>query len=382
MKITVSWLETAPVKRVMEMFSASGHEAYFVGGCVRNALLQEPVSDLDISTPILPETVMQIAQDAGLKAVPTGLDHGTVTVVVEGEPFEITTFRKDVATDGRRAVVTFSTKIEEDARRRDFTMNALYADKEGHLIDPLNGFDDLENRRVRFIDDPDRRIEEDYLRILRFFRFFAWYGDRDAGPDAEAIAACAKHVSGLEGLSRERVGVEILKLLAAPDPSQALGAMDQTGVLNAVLPGAHTRAFFVLTSLERDIDPLMRLAALGDFDVSTLLRLSKSQAREFAILRSYVGSGAGLAEIAYREDAATAGRIACLRAAVFEHPLGNVSEDIHRGAEAKFPISAQDLMPKLTGPELGAMLKQLEKSWIESGFRADREALLKQAGGL
>ncbi|EKE74510.1 MULTISPECIES: CCA tRNA nucleotidyltransferase [Roseobacteraceae] len=364
----------------MALFSDIGEPAYFVGGCVRNSLFGVPVSDLDISTPVRPELILNLAQKAGLKVIPTGIEHGTVTVIAEGEPFEITTFRKDVETDGRRAVVAFSTHMEDDARRRDFTMNAIYADATGTIIDPLGGLPDLRAGRVRFIDNPDLRIKEDYLRILRFFRFYAWYGDHSAGLDPDGLAACATHLDGLTTLSRERVGAEIIKLLSAPSPDQAIGAMDQSGVLNTLLPGASTKAFFLLTSFETHPDPILRLAALGDFDVAGLLRLSRAQCRRYATYRECAVGPSGLAEIAYRENADIARAVSCLRAAFFEQPVSqDAAVEIAKGATAIFPLVASDLIPELTGPALGAALKAAEQAWIESGFTLDRHALIKRA---
>ncbi|WP_434289732.1 CCA tRNA nucleotidyltransferase [Celeribacter sp. SCSIO 80788] len=381
MKLTADWIESGPAQRVMSMFSKTGEEAYFVGGCVRNSLLGVPVSDLDIATSVRPERTVELAETFGFKAIPTGIDHGTITVVVEGEPFEITTFRKDVETDGRRAVIAFAETIEEDARRRDFTMNALYAKADGSIVDPLGGLSDLRARRVRFIDDPVQRIREDYLRILRFFRFHAWYGDDEAGLDPEGLAACATHIDGLARLSRERIGHEMIKLLSATAPERALGAMDQTGVLNALLPGASTKAFFILTSLEQTPDPILRLAALGEFDVAALLRLSKAQMGYYQTLRDAALGMRPAAEIAYREGETIARGAMTLRAAFLEQPVPErLSDDIRKGAEAKLPISARDLMAVLSGRELGGALKRLEQDWIDSGFQLSKEELLRRVG--
>ena len=213
------------------------HRALVVGGAVRNALLGEPVEDIDIATDARPGQVVDLARAAGLKPVPTGIEHGTVTVVADGRGFEVTTFRRDVETDGRRAVVAFSNRIEDDAARRDFTMNALYAEPSGEVLDPVGGLPDLSARRVRFVGDPDRRIIEDYLRILRFFRFHAHCG-RPGAADAEALAACARHAGGLARISRERIGAEMRKLLSAEDPVEAVRLMEESGVLAQVLPGA------------------------------------------------------------------------------------------------------------------------------------------------
>ncbi|MDG2340400.1 MAG: CCA tRNA nucleotidyltransferase, partial [Paracoccaceae bacterium] len=209
MKLKGEWFQNVETQTVLSVLSEGGMQAYMVGGCVRNALLGAAVSDIDISTDALPETVTKLAALAGLKVIPTGIDHGTVTVISGGVPHEITTYRKDIETDGRRAVVAFSTSIEEDAKRRDFTMNALYADASGEIYDPLGGIGDLNDRRIRFIGNAKDRIQEDYLRILRFFRFSAWYGDLSLGFDPDALAAIGASLAGLETLSNERIGNEL-----------------------------------------------------------------------------------------------------------------------------------------------------------------------------
>ena len=363
------------------MLEQAGHAAYAVGGCVRNALFGAPVADVDIATDARPDTVVALAVAAGLKPVPTGIDHGTVTVIVDHEPFEITTFRRDVETDGRRAVVVFANTIEEDARRRDFTMNALYARIDGTLLDPLGGLPDLQARRVRFIGTAEHRIREDYLRSLRFFRFHAWYGDPDQGMDADALDAIARHLDGLDNLSRERVGTELVKLLSAPDPAPALAAMRATGVLMQVLPGADDRALAPLVHLEQQAglppEPMRRLSALCAAEPIATLRLSKAQVARAAAIRDGATGGQGAGELGYRLGAETARDALVLRAALMEHPLG--SEDFRRaeaGAAADFPISAQDLMPAHSGSTLGKALKSLEQSWIDSGFTLTKPELL------
>lgn len=382
-RIDQPWLHDEHTQKVCTTLTAAGAKAFFVGGCVRNALLGASVSDLDISTDATPEQVMQFAKEAGIKAIPTGVDHGTVTLVCGGIPHEVTTFRKDVATDGRRAVVAFSTDIVDDARRRDFTMNALYADPDGVVIDPLGGFEDLAARRVRFIGTAAHRIQEDYLRILRYFRFHAWYGDQSEGFDEGALAAIAANLEGLAQLSRERVGSEFLKLLSAPDPAPSVASMRQSGVLQSLLSGADDRALAPLVHLESiglaaeaEVDPILRLAALGE-DQSKPLRLSKAQDKHLHILREAALGTADAAELAYRLGATDAFKAMILRAALLESPLDpQMNQDIQRGAEAKFPIAAQDLMPALSGAKLGHTLRQLERDWIKSGFLLDKAALL------
>jgi len=379
MRITDDWLREDGLQQVLGLLTDAGHQAYLVGGCVRNALLGQPVADIDIASDALPERVMALGRAAGLRVVPTGIDHGTVTVVVAGEPHEVTTFRRDVETFGRHATVAFSTRVEEDAARRDFTMNALYADAGGRIVDPLDGIGDLRARRVRFVGDAGDRIREDYLRILRFFRFHAWYGDPAAGMDAEALAACAAHSAGTETLSHERIGHEMRRLLAAPDPAPALAAMQAAGVLARILPGADGRALGPLVHLEPPYAPdwVRRLAALGGADATEALRLSRDEARQLATLRAGLGEGAGPAEIAYRHGAGVARDIVLLRAALVGQGLPDGWETaVARGAAARFPLKAADLMPGLSGAALGARLKVLEARWIASDFELSREQLL------
>lgn len=377
MKITADWLSAAPAQTVCALLADAGFEAWFVGGCVRNTLLKAPVADLDLSTNARPDVVMKLAQAAGLSVVPTGIDHGTVTVIVDKEPIEVTTYRKDVATDGRRAVVAFADTMLDDARRRDFTMNALYADHDGTVADPLGGLPDLEARRVRFIEDPDRRIREDYLRILRFFRFHAWYGDVDAGIDADGLAACAMNVEGIQKLSKERIGQEMIKLLGAPDPAPAVASFASCGGLMQVLPGADHGMLAVLVHIEQNAllepDPIRRLAVLGGMDVAENLRLSKAQVRQLGVLRGAMSP----AETAYRHGA----RMGLDKLAVEAASLGQdidpkQAKMTKMAAKQVCPVSAQDLMPALWGVALGQALKDAETRWIASGFTLTKDDLI------
>ena len=379
MKLSGDWIEADHVQQVLELLEAGGHQGLLVGGCVRNALLGQAVSDIDISTDARPERVLELASAAGLRAVPTGIDHGTVTVIADHQPHEITTFRRDVETFGRHAVVAFSDRIEEDAARRDFTMNALYARADGQVLDPLgSGLADLAARHVRFVGHPEDRIREDYLRILRFFRFTAWYGDPAEGPDPDGLAACAEHALGTEGLSRERLGGELKKMLSAPDPAPAVGAMQATGVLGHVLPGAEARALAPLVHLEGAMppDPIRRLAVLGGEDVAERLRLSRAEARRLELLR--IALDEGVPEVlGYRLGADEGANAVLIRAALIgTEPRAGWQAAVAWGAAAQFPVAAADLMPALSGAALGARLKQLEEAWIASGFRATRDELL------
>jgi poly(A) polymerase len=347
---------------------------------VRDALLGVAVADVDLATDALPGIVTNIAENAGFKVVPTGIDHGTVTVLAQGRPHEVTTFRRDVETDGRRAVVAFSTRIEEDARRRDLTMNALYAEADGSVIDPLGGLADTLARRVRFVGDAETRIREDYLRILRFFRFHAFYGDPDCGMDAEGLAACAANAAGLETISRERIGAEMRKLLAARDPAPAVAAMAQAGILRLVLPGADPRALAPLVHLEGALPPrwLRRLAVLGGGPARTALRLSRGEAGMLAALQVAVSGTESPAALGWRLGIEPGTDATLARAALSGQSLPEAWEsEVARGAGARFPIAAADLQPQLSGEALGRRLKALEEQWLDSGLRLNRDDLLK-----
>lgn len=379
MRIDAPWLTRPETRAVCAALTDAGCAAYLVGGCVRNALMGLPATDIDVATDAQPARVMEIATAAGLHAVPTGFEHGTVTLVANGTPFEVTTFRRDLATDGRRATVAFSANLREDAERRDFTMNALYATPDGDVVDPLGGLADLRARRVRFVGDAATRIAEDTLRILRFFRFHAWYGDAAAGLDPAGLAACAEGRAGLDGLSRERVGAEMARLLAAPDPAPAVAAMAETGVLARTLPGADATTLPALVAVEDAVDvaPDWRtcLAALGSSSGwAERLRLSRADARALEAIETALDAAAPPAAAAYRHGADAACGAALIAAARRgAPPPEGLKAALARGAEAVFPLHGGDIA--LKGPELGAELKRLEAIWIASDFILDADAL-------
>ena len=378
MRLAADWLKASHLRAVLD---ALDNRAFLVGGCVRNTLLGQPVADIDITTPIEPAEVTRRLEAAGLKAVPTGIQHGTVTAVSGGEGFEITTFRSDVTTDGRRATVRFSTDIAEDAARRDFTMNAVYADAAGEIIDPLGGLADIADRRVRFIGDPHDRIREDYLRILRFFRFTAWYSDE--GIEPEGLAACAELADGIDGLARERIGAEMKKLLAAPDPGPAMAAMAASGVLGRCLPGASPALLAPLVHLEGEAGIeagwMIRLAALGVETPAAVLRLSRAETKSLATIRALLAAPVTLALAAHCHGAQAARAMALLCAASGDvDRLKNSNEEIARGMAAKFPLRAADLVKAgmQPGPALGAALEAARSRWLDSDFSLDKGELL------
>ena len=379
--LRAEWIECDQTQAVCRALTDAGAQALFVGGCVRDALLGVNVSDIDIATDAVPEDTVKLAVAAGLKAIPTGIDHGTITVLSGGRPYEITTFRKDIETDGRKATVRFSKDLKDDACRRDFTMNALYATPQGKVVDPLGGMDDLRARRVRFIEDPAQRIEEDYLRILRFFRFSAWYADPENGFDPDALAAIAGHLDGLDRLSKERIGKEMLKLLSAPDPAPAIATMNQMGILGRILNGAQDRPLAPLIHIERcakqQPDALRRLAALGAATPADDLRLSKSDARAVMLLRESAASTASATELGYRLGEQQAIDAILLRNALFETEFDESTLlSAKDGSQQVFPVKAADLMPEYTGKALGKKLETLQSAWIRSEFTLTRDALL------
>lgn len=402
-----SWFKEPALGRIFALLNQEGEEVRVVGGAVRNSLMGLPVSDTDLATTWAPEQVVARAETAGIRAVPTGIDHGTVTLVIDGRGFEITTLRHDAETDGRRAKVTFGRDWQVDAERRDFTINALYADHAGNVIDLVGGLDDIATRTVRFIGDADARIAEDYLRVLRYFRFFAHYGS--GRPDAAALKACARARDSLAKLSSERVWKELKTLLKARDPGRALLWMRQSGVLTAVLPesekwGIDTIGQLIATetALDWDPDPMLRLMAMVPPDaermreLSTRLKMSRAEAdrlikwAEAPVIKPTLAITA-LDRLLYRHgalplsdrirlslvsarsrtetDAAaltdTAGHSRHLaRALAWERPV--------------FPVAGADLIAKgiKPGPDMGAQLAALEERWVESNFTLDKSALL------
>ncbi|OMG54049.1 MULTISPECIES: CCA tRNA nucleotidyltransferase [Brevundimonas] len=393
------WLTADATRAVMAALAAAGGAdcARFVGGCVRNAVLGAPIDDVDIATVLTPEAVVKALKAAGLKSVPTGMEHGTVTAISERQPFEITTLRRDVSTDGRRATVAFTDDWAEDAARRDFRLNALYADADGLILDPTGaGYEDALAGRIVFVGEPEQRIREDYLRILRFYRFFAWYGR--GAPDAAAVSACAALAEGVEQLSAERVSKELLKLLAAPDPRAAVRLMDQAGVLGRVAPQPESLTLFEAV-VGISADPVLRLSALLPDEAEAVraaaLKLRLSNAQRDRLVEA----------VAERIDPAMSE--AETRAAIWRAGRQAVEDRLYRawasGADAgvvqrllalaagwtppKLPVGGKDLarLGLQPGPETGRLLKAFEDGWIaddfpDHGHEARLKALMARPG--
>jgi poly(A) polymerase len=396
-KLDADWLSEAPLEPLLATLNCDGEEARVVGGAVRNALLKLPHGDIDIATTALPQEVMRRAEAAGFKAVPTGIDHGTVTVVIAGRPFEVTTLREDVETFGRHATVKFGRDWKRDAERRDFTMNALFLSADGMVHDFVGGLGDLEKRHVRFIGDAAARIAEDYLRILRFFRFHAYYGE--GAPDADGLRAAIQARAGLDQLSRERVRMELVKLLVAPRAVAALAVMAEAGLLGMVLGGVPRLASFSNMAKAEAAsglspDATRRLGALNVWlteDADRLwqrLRLFNAEREALAAMSDNwwrvspaMGDGAAR-ELIYRIGAQHfTGRtlLAWSRADTSAHDDAwrELVTLPQRWTAPAFPLRAADFIARglEKGPGLGAALARSEEAWIAAGFPMDRKAL-------
>lgn len=402
-----SWFSDPALARIFALFNRDGEEIRVVGGAVRNALMGLAVTDIDLATTWPPEQVAERAQAAGLKAIPTGIDHGTVTLVIDGQGFEITTLRQDAETDGRHATVRFGRDWQVDAERRDFTINALYADQQGAIVDLVGGLADIEARLVRFIGDADARIAEDHLRVLRYFRFYAHYGH--GRPDPEALKACARAREKLATLSAERVWKELKTLLAARDPGRALLWMRQTGVLTAVLPetekwGIDAIAGLVATeeALGWAVDPMLRLMAIIPPDpervqgLAQRLKLSRAEATRLADWAAAPNADPAMAitaldRLMYRQGrdpisdrirlalVTARGKAESDPAALAQSAaLNRQLTHAEKWRRPEFAVTGADLIARghQPGPEMGSMLAALEARWIDSNFTLGKDALL------
>jgi poly(A) polymerase len=391
------WLVRPATKAVFAALAARGFEARAVGGAVRNALLGRPVVDIDLATAAKPEDVIAAAEAAGLAAVPTGIAHGTITVIAERTPYEVTTLREDVETHGRHATVAFTADWAADARRRDFTINALYCAADGEVFDPLGGYADLASRRVRFIGDARERIREDYLRILRFFRFTAEYGE--GAPDAESLAACVAEREGLAILSAERVRQELLRLLAARRGPELVAALQGHGLATYVLPAAPRpnllrRLAEIEAALSLAPDPMLRLGALAvevPEDAERLReRLRLSNEEHATLARTAAGAstpGAEMSEAAARALLYRDGEEAYRQRVLIGWVRSGEPPDStawrarlalpERWQPQRLPLGGADVMALgvPAGPRVGELLRALEAWWIAGDFAADEAAL-------
>lgn len=396
-KLAADWLNSSETVAVMLALEAARPDcARFVGGCVRNALMGQPVDDIDIATQLKPEETIKALEAADIRAIPTGIEHGTITAVVNHVPFEITSLRRDVETDGRRAVVAFTEDWAEDMMRRDFRLNAIYASADGTLHDPTgHGIEDAATGRVVFIGDADERLREDYLRILRFFRFNAWYG---AEIDAGGLAACARQKAGLDQIAAERIWKELKKMLGAPSPGEACNAMQEAGVLDIILPDwmqaglpmdrdVHAQSYVksivdTETSFALVPDAMQRLMALLSFDVAAVtrtadrLKLSNAERDRLSAWVSVVGPFESDRDI--RRAQYDFGRQALLDWAITT--AQSVDQVLNAPEAGVFPLKGEDLLKAgmQPGPDMGKWLKTMENWWISGDFHASKAELLEE----
>ncbi|MGI9355905.1 MAG: CCA tRNA nucleotidyltransferase [Rhizobiaceae bacterium] len=394
----LDWLHDEALQNLLALLNTGDEEARIAGGAVRNALLGQDVADIDIATTIEPAAVVALLEKAGYKVVPTGIEHGTVTAVADGKAFEITTLRQDIQTDGRHAQVAFGKDWLADAQRRDLTINALYMDANGTVTDPVGGLPDVENHVVRFVGKPETRIKEDYLRILRFFRFFAWYGQHR--PDAAGLKACAKFKGGLASLSAERMWHELVKLLAAPDPTRAILWMRQTGVLSAILPesekwGVDAFAGVVKASQINGwgSDPVLRLMSMlppQEVKITGLTKRLKLPNKVRDRLLDWAATPEPDAQERRKEFAKTLYRgnataitdrlkLAVCRDGKNQSRFHRLLDQATTYRRPQFPVSGKDLIIKgiPQGREISDRLSELEDEWVESGFTLKKQELLE-----
>lgn len=394
-RVSAPWLRSTALAKVFEAITKRGAEVRVVGGAVRNTLLHRPVTEIDLATTATPDEVMTLAKDAGLGAYPTGIDHGTITVVADGEHFEVTTLRRDVQTDGRHAVVTYTKSWAEDAGRRDFTINALYCAADGTIYDPVGGLDDIRWQRVRFIGDAQTRIREDYLRILRFFRFSAEYGGGHLDP--AGLSATIELKPGLSQLSAERIRSELMKLLVASAAVDVVHAMSKAGILQLVVrtrtdPDRFARLVAIEAALGEPPDALTRLAALAVGEpadtelLSEHLRLSNAESSQIAIATSGDceidpdGQKNAARAALYKLGPTAFSRAVRLAWARSGKPANDPSWRAlallpDRWKAPTMPFSGSDVLALgiAPGPKVGTILRDFEDWWIKNDFPADAD---------
>jgi poly(A) polymerase len=391
-----AWLKHSAVARLLALFDRDGEQARVVGGAVRNALMHLPVAEIDLATTAVPEEVTRRVEAAGLKAVPTGIEHGTVTVVIEGHPFEVTTLREDVETYGRKAKVVFGRDWKADAERRDFTINALSVSKDGEVHDYVGGLADIAAHKVRFIGEPEKRIAEDYLRILRFFRFHAHFGD--GAPDSAGLLACIRARAGLDTLSRERVRMELLKLLVGARATPTLAVMAECGTLGVALGGVpYLASFENMAKVEAVIgatpDPLRRLGALNvqvaedGIRLSEKLRLSNAEAERLVTLDGWrrvsptSGEQAARALLYRLGPQSFADRVLLAWSRSDESAADGAWQKLaslpRHWTAPDFPLKSADFIRRgiAPGPALGNAMRAAKEAWIAADFPSDSAAI-------
>lgn len=377
------WLRNPSAQKLSKLYKNFGYQVLFVGGCVRNTILKKPVTDIDLATDAQPEEIIKIAKENNIRFVPTGLAHGTITLIIDNKNYQITTFRTDFDHDGRYAKVEFTESLLLDASRRDLTINALYCNHVGEVIDPLNGLDDIKKQKIKFIGNPNERIKEDNLRILRFFRFQAIYGNKNLEIDSIALEACHNHKSKLAALSKERITSELRKILSAPNPLEVIIKMNETGVLNELFQKVSIDSLEAYLKTEEkfkiNINWLGRLLSLQVTQEEESLKLTRCEFKFLKQTKSAIENQIHVLEFSYYNGVENGKIYSILQN--FRHNIilsKNLLNQINSLATKKFPITAKDLMPEISGKKLGEALRSLEDRWIKSNFTLSKKELLAE----
>lgn len=369
-------LKNATAKNLLDFYAQNGHEARFIGGCVRDALLNRSIVDIDLATTIAPQDNFDLLQKNGIRAIPTGLDHGTLTVLVDDQKFEVTTLRKDVETDGRHAAVSFTDNWEADAKRRDFTINALSLDRNGRLYDYCNGLKDIKTKTLAFIGDPEHRIQEDYLRVMRYFRFLSVL-DWDSQDDA-SLKACIKFSANLSKLSRERVQGELFKTMLGKKCVPVITKMAEHGILSSLIPNLNKESFKDLVEMENEYkqpDALRRLIALsGSTDVTSLDQIIVLTGRDKKRLQALQGLQLSMTLF---EQLYYSGRQAVLDDRLLRGQTDDLVKILSWQAPV-FPLRADDIISlgHSAGSMIGGLMKKAECFWVQNNFQPSRIDLL------
>lgn len=378
------WLRNPSAQKLSKLYKSFGYQVLFVGGCVRNTILKMPVTDIDLATDAQPEEIIKIAKENNIRFVPTGLAHGTITLIIDNKNYQITTFRTDFDHDGRYAKVEFTESLLLDASRRDLTINALYCNHVGEVIDQLNGLDDIKKQKIKFIGNPNERIKEDNLRILRFFRFQAIYGNKNLEIDSIALEACHNHKSKLAALSKERITSELRKILSAPNPLEVIIKMNETGVLNELFQNVSIDSLEAYLKTEEkfkiNINWLGRLLSLQVTQEEESLKLTRCEFKFLKQTKSAIENQIHVLEFSYYNGVENGKIYSILQN--FRHNIilsKNLLNQINSLATKKFPITAKDLMPEIRGKKLGEALRSLEDRWIKSNFTLSKKDLLAEA---
>ena len=378
------WLRNPSAQKLSKLYKSFGYQVLFVGGCVRNTILKMPVTDIDLATDAQPEEIIKIAKENNIRFVPTGLAHGTITLIIDNKNYQITTFRTDFDHDGRYAKVEFTESLLLDASRRDLTINALYCNHVGEVIDPLNGLDDIKKQKIKFIGNPNERIKEDNLRILRFFRFQAIYGNKNLEIDSIALEACHNHKSKLAALSKERITSELRKILSAPNPLEVIIKMNETGVLNELFQNVSIDSLEAYLKTEEkfkiNINWLGRLLSLQATQEEESLKLTRCEFKFLKQTKSAIENQIHVLEFSYYNGVENGKIYSILQN--FRHNIilsKNLLNQINSLTTKKFPITAKDLMPEISGKKLGEALRSLEDRWIKSNFTLSKKDLLAEA---